>query len=68
MRSIKQNIRSEKVNMVGIILDQPLPNKFVDQIDPFLLVHHWDNELKGGQSKKKLGLVPIRIEDFLLSH
>ncbi len=58
MRSIKQNIRSEKVNMGGIILDQPLPNKFVDQIDPFLLIHHWDNELKGGQSQKEVGVAP----------
>ena len=28
MKSIKQIIKSEKVNMGGIILDQPLPNKF----------------------------------------
>jgi hypothetical protein len=36
MRLIKQIIKSKKVNMGGIILDQPLPNKFMDQIDPIL--------------------------------
>jgi redox-sensitive bicupin YhaK (pirin superfamily) len=58
MKSIKQIIRSEKVNMGGIILDQPLPNKFMDQIDPFLLIHHWDDELKGGQLQKEVGVGP----------
>jgi redox-sensitive bicupin YhaK (pirin superfamily) len=58
MKSIKQIIRSEKVNMGSIILDQPLPNKFLDQIDPFLLIHHWDNELKGGQLQKEVGVGP----------
>ena len=57
MKSVKQVIRSEKVNMGGIILDQPLPNKFMDQIDPFLLIHHWDDELKGGKRQKKPELV-----------
>ncbi len=52
MKSVKQIIRSEKVNMGGIILDQPLPNKFMDQVDPFLLIHHWDDELKGRQTTK----------------
>jgi redox-sensitive bicupin YhaK (pirin superfamily) len=58
MRSIKQIIKSEKVNMGGIILDQPLPNKSIDQIDPFILIHHWDDVLKGGQSQKEVGVGP----------
>jgi redox-sensitive bicupin YhaK (pirin superfamily) len=58
MRSIKQIIKSEKVNMGGIILDQPLPNKFMEQIDPFLLIHHWDDKLKGGQSQNEVGVGP----------
>ncbi len=58
MRSVKQIIKSEKVNMGGIILDQPLPNKLIDQIDPFLLIHHWDDVLKGGQSQKEVGVGP----------
>jgi redox-sensitive bicupin YhaK (pirin superfamily) len=58
MKSIKQIIKSEKVNMGGIILDQPLPNKYMDQIDPFLLIHHWDDDLKGGKQQKEVGVGP----------
>ena len=58
MKSVKQIIKSEKVNMGGIILDQPLPNKFMDQIDPFLLIHHWDDDLKGGKLQKEVGVGP----------
>jgi len=58
MRSVKQIIKSEKVDMGGIILDQPLPNKLMDQIDPFLLIHHWDDELKGGRHQKETGVGP----------
>jgi redox-sensitive bicupin YhaK (pirin superfamily) len=58
MKSVKQIVKSEKVDMGGIILDQPLPNKFMDQIDPFLLIHHWDDELKGGKHQKETGVGP----------
>ncbi len=58
MRSVKQIIKSEKVDMGGIILDQPLPNKIMDQIDPFLLTHHWDDALKGGKHQKETGVGP----------
>jgi len=58
MKSVKQIIKSEKVDMGGIILDQPLPNKFMDQIDPFLLIHHWDDDLKGGKQQKDVGVGP----------
>jgi len=36
MRAIKKVIRSQKVDMGGILLDQPLPFADIDQIDPFL--------------------------------
>jgi len=58
MKSVKQIIKSEKVNMGGIILDQPLPNKYMEQIDPFLLIHHWDDELKGDKHQKETGVGP----------
>lgn len=57
-RSIKQIIPAQKVNMGGIILDQPLPSRGVDQIDPFLLVHHWRQEYKGGQKQQHVGVGP----------
>ena len=58
MRSIKRVIQSQKVNMGGIILDQPLPVRGLDQIDPFLLVHHWDDVLPGQQMQHEVGVGP----------
>ncbi|NOY49315.1 MAG: pirin family protein [Chlorobi bacterium] len=58
MRSIKKIIHASKVNMGGIILDQALPYKEVDMIDPFLLIHHWKNTHYGGQQQNELGVGP----------
>ncbi len=44
--------------MGGILLDQPLPVGSVDQVDPFLLIHHWDDILPGNQSVNKTGVDP----------
>lgn len=57
-RSIRQLIKADKVNMGGILLDQPLPNRGLDQIDPFLLIHHWAQDYPGGQRQKDLGVGP----------
>jgi len=58
MKSIKKIISSEKVDMGGILLDQPLPNKFMDQLDPFLLIHHWSDTLNGNQKQNEAGVGP----------
>ena len=58
MRMIKKIIKSQKVDMDGIILDQPLPNQLMDQLDPFLLIHHWNDILKGNQKKNEVGVGP----------
>ena len=58
MRTIKRVIGAPKVNMGGIILDQPLPVRGVEQIDPFLLVHHWKHTHRGGQHQRDLGVGP----------
>lgn len=58
MRTIRRVIRAPKVNMGGIILDQPLPVKGLDQIDPFLLVHHWQHTYLGEQTQRDLGVGP----------
>jgi redox-sensitive bicupin YhaK (pirin superfamily) len=58
MRSIRKIVKADKVNMGGIILDQPLPHRGIDQISPFLLIHHWDDVLKGGQNPATLGVGP----------
>lgn len=44
--------------MGGTILDQALPYRGVDQIDPFLLVHHWKDELEGGKHQSEVGVGP----------
>lgn len=44
--------------MGDILLDQPLPHRGLDMIDPFLLVHHWEDTLKGGQLQHELGVGP----------
>lgn len=44
--------------MGGIVLDQPLPYNGVDKIDPFLLVHHWADRMKGGQRQQDVGVGP----------
>ena len=57
-RSVKKIIAAQKVNMGGHILDQPLPVNGIDQIDPFLLIHHWKRDMKGGDSQKDVGVGP----------
>ena len=57
-RSIHKIIPAQKVNMGGIILDQSLPVHGVEQIDPFLLIHHWANKMPGGQKEKEVGVGP----------
>ena len=57
MRSIKKIIPSQKVNMGGIVLDQPLPFRGQEQIDPFLLVHL----IEGENSLLRVGILNIII-------
>lgn len=58
MRTIRRTIKAKEVNMGGIILDQALPINGIDQIDPFILVHHWKQTLGGGQKEQDLGVGP----------
>ncbi|MCB2208471.1 MAG: pirin family protein [Bacteroidetes bacterium] len=57
-RSIYKIIPAQKVNMGGIFLDQPLPAAGVDQVDPFILLHHWNKRIEGGDSQKNQGVGP----------
>lgn len=58
MRTIKRQFKAQKVNMGGILLDQALPMHGIDQIDPFLLVHHWKSNMKGNQLPQNTGVGP----------
>jgi len=58
MKTIKQIIPAQKVNMGGHLLDQPLPAQGVESVDPFLLIHHWESTLPGGQKENEVGVGP----------
>lgn len=58
MRQIRSIHKSEKVNMGGIVLDQPLPVGDLESVDPFLLIHHWNEVLPGGQQQREVGVGP----------
>ena len=57
-RTIKKIIASQTVNMGGIHLQQPLPDRTVDQIDPFLLIHHGSLPVKQGSKQSESGVGP----------
>ncbi len=44
--------------MGGHIIDQPLPNNEMQQLDPFLLIHHAQWSYSGGQRARELGVDP----------
>lgn len=58
LKKVERKIHSVKVNMGGIILDQPLPQRDIEMIDPFLLIHHWDDKLPGNQHQSTVGVGP----------
>jgi redox-sensitive bicupin YhaK (pirin superfamily) len=58
LRSIKGIFPAQQVDMDGVLLDQALPIFGIDQIDPFLLIHHWNKPLKGGQREQDVGVGP----------
>ncbi len=58
LRSIKKVMPAFKVDMGGIVLDQSLPAQGVDQIDPFLLVHHLELSYDAGTDHRTVGVGP----------
>lgn len=60
-RTIAHILKAEKLNMGGFVVKQPLPTMRVDQIDPFLLLHHFGPiESKSGTDPMDLGPHPHR--------
>lgn len=57
-KTIRAIYPADKVNMGGHLLDQPLPNDELQNLDPFLLIHHWHQILPGGQRPQELGVGP----------
>jgi hypothetical protein len=58
MKKLMQIIPADKVNMGGHYLDQPLPTDGLNQVDPFLLIHHWKDELPAGLRPQEVGVGP----------
>ena len=58
LRTIKKQIFAQRVNMGGIMLDQALPVRGIDMIDPFILIHHWNDDMKGGKKQNTVGVGP----------
>lgn len=51
-------IPAELINMGGNKMFQALPAGGVDDIDPFLLIHHWYDQLPGDEHPRRLGVGP----------
>ncbi len=58
MKNIKSIIRAEKINMGGLLIDQALPSRQVEQVDPFLLLHHAVLKFPGGEKEENKGVPP----------
>lgn len=60
-RTIAHILKSEKIDMGGTKVKQPLPTMRVDQIDPFLLLHHFGpTEVEPGSDPLDVGPHPHR--------
>lgn len=57
-KTIRHILKAEKTNMGGHTLYEPLPAPGIDQIDPFLLIHHWDGMVPANKQQKEVGVGP----------
>lgn len=58
MKKVKRIIPAFDIDMGGIILQQALPTNSVDQVDPFLLLHHGRIEFQKGVPALHQGVGP----------
>ena len=57
-RGIAKKINAMRVNMGGIMLDQAIPARGIEMVDPFLLIHHLNKDYKCGLKQDKIGVGP----------
>lgn len=57
-KTLKKIVPAQLVNMGGIKIDQALPIQGIDQIDPFLLIHHAKFPIKGKKEQSNTGVGP----------
>ncbi|MDN4163938.1 pirin family protein [Cytophagales bacterium LB-30] len=58
LRNVKRLLYSEMVDMGGLPVRQPLPTQKVEQIDPFLLLHHHQGKVAPHSSPRSKGVGP----------
>ena len=64
MRKINQVATADKVDMGGVPILQSLPSRAAQQVDPFLLIHHWRETYPGGQHPSQVGVPPHPHKGF----
>lgn len=57
-RTVHKIIHSQTVDMGGINLQQPLPDPAVQNIDPFILIHHGSLPIQKGRKQSESGVGP----------
>lgn len=57
-RSVKQLLYAHEVDMGGMPIRQPFPTHRVDQIDPFILLHHAEVKVPTHREPKHAGVGP----------
>ena len=57
-RSVKQLLYSHEMNMGGMPIRQPFPTNRVEQIDPFILLHHANVKVPADRDPKHAGVGP----------
>jgi hypothetical protein len=65
LKKIKTIVESKRVKMGEVVVNQPLPSYEIDEIDPFLLLHHWKHQFPGGQKQHELGVGPHPHRGFM---
>lgn len=58
MRTVKRIMFAEDIDMGGVPVKQPLPTQQIEQINPFLLVHHLKVSYEGHSYQKAEGIGP----------
>lgn len=58
MRSVKRIMHAETLDMDGVVVKQALPTIRIEQIDPFLLLHHLTLSFPGDSHQKLEGIGP----------
>jgi len=57
-RKVRQLLFAQEIDMGGIPVYQPFPTSNVDQIDPFLLLHHLETTVQADSHPRETGVDP----------